>query len=364
MSAAMRVVAVTILALVLAASANAATVVRMWFPEGSQLRYGVRAIDAKTPLASTLRTLLAGPSPSELRGGARTAFAHGTRLLGLRRQGSLVTIQLDRRFLLQTASGPAPVAPERLRLRILQVGRTLSQFPAVHRFRISVSGRLLTGYPQLGLRWQPDVSGVWTLSELPPAAAFPLALDLGQGDVGGGDEVRLAQTVLAASGWLDPTEVDGKLDYATSQALTAFEAWNGLERAGTLTPSSLERVLRAVRPAPRRTGEGRSIEIYRDLGVLLLVDGGRVLRAVHTSTGFGGRTPAGSFHVYRKEQLSWSVQFKVWMPWASYFVGGIAIHSYPSVPAYAASHGCVRLPAPEAQRVYAFAAQGTPVYVY
>jgi peptidoglycan hydrolase-like protein with peptidoglycan-binding domain len=364
MSAAMRAVAVTMLALALAGSADAANVVRTWFPAGGQLRYGVRAVDAKTPLSSTLRTLLAGPSESELRGGARTAFAHGTRLLGLRRQGALVTIQLDRRFLLQTAAGSTPVAPARLRLRILQLGRTMSQFPAVRRFRISVSGQLLVDYPSLRMRWRPDAAGIWSLSELAPATAFPLELKLGPGDVANGDQLRLAQTFLAASGWLDPSEVTGELDYATSQALTAFEAWNGLARDGTLTPASLERILRARRPFPRRVGTGRSIEIYRDLGVLLLVENGRVLRAVHTSTGAGGRTPAGSFHVYRKEQLSWSVPFKVWMPWASYFVGGIAIHYYPSVPAYAASHGCVRLPAPEAQRVYAFAAQGTPVYVY
>ena len=364
MSAAMRVAAVTILALFFVASADAATVVRTWFPEGTQLRYGVRAVDAGTPLASTLRTLLAGPSKAELRGGARTAFARGTRLLGLRRQGSLVTIQFDRRFLLQTAAGRAPAAPSRLRLRILQLGRTLSQFPAVRRFRISVSGQLLVNYPDLGLRWRPDTTGTWTLAQLAPAAAFPLALKLGPGDIASGDQIRLAQTFMAASGWLDPAEVTGELDYATSQALTAFEAWNGLDRDGSLTTASFERMLRAARPSPRHAGAGRTIEIYRDLGVLLLVEHGRVVRAVHTSTGFGGRTPAGSFHVYRKELLSWSVPFKVWMPWASYFVGGIAMHSYPYVPAYAASHGCVRLPAPEAPRVYAFALQGTPVYVY
>ena len=184
------------------------------------------------------------------------------------------------------------------------------------------------------------------------------------GDVDDPAQVRLAQTFLAAAGWLDPGEVTGQLDYATSQALTAFEAWNGLERDGALTTDSFTRILRAARPDPRHTDPGRLVEVYRDLGVVLLVENGHVVRAVHTSTGFGGRTPAGSFHVYRKEQLSWSVPFKVWMPWASYFTGGIAMHAYPSVPAYPASHGCVRLPAPEAQRVYAFAAQGTPVYVY
>lgn len=361
----MRVAAVALLALTLAASADAATVVRAWFPQGTQLRYGVRAIDGHAPvLAATLRTLLAGPTPAEGRADARTAFARGTRLLGLRRQGSLLTIQLDRRFLLQTADGKAPVSASRLRLRILQLGRTLTQFPGVRSFRISVSGRLITQYPDIQLRWQPDERGTWNLAKLAPAASFPLAVKLVPGDVQSAEQVRLAQTFLAAAGWLDPRDVNGELDYTTSQALTAFEAWHGIERDGILTTESFAQVIRATRPDPRHTGPGRAVEVYRDLGVLLLVEDGRVARAIHTSTGFGGRTPAGSFHVYRKETLSWSVPFKVWMPWASYFTGGIAMHAYPYVPAYPASHGCVRLPAPEATRVYAFAVQGTPVYVY
>ena len=362
---AMRMAAVTIAALALAAPAGAATVVRAWFPQGDQLRYGVRAVDGQAPvLQTTLRALLAGPSTAEARDGARTAFVRGTRLLGLRRQGTLVTIQLDRRFLQQTAAGTAPAAPARLGLRILQLGRTFSQFPALRRFRISVSGRVLTTYPGLTLRWRPDAQGTWDLSALAPAAAFPLTLKIAPGDVDDPAQVRLVQTFLAATGWLDASEVTGEVDYATSQALTAFEAWNGLDRDGELTPVSFARILRATRPTPRHTGPGRTVEVYRDLGVVLLVENGNVVRAVHTSTGFGGRTPAGAFHVYRKEQLSWSVPFKVWMPWASYFDGGFAMHAYPYVPAYPASHGCIRLPAPEAPRVYAFAVEGTPVYVY
>jgi len=350
----------------LSSSAHAANVVRAWFPQGPQLRYGVRALEGRQPvLASTVRTLLAGPTAAEGRADARTAFAHGTRLLGLRRQGSLVTIQLDRRFLLQTAGGSSRAAPRRLGLRVLQLGRTLSQFPGVRRFRISVSGQLLTHYPAVDLRWQPDATGTWSLSQLAPAASFPLAVRLLPGEVQGVDEIRLAQTFLAAAGWMDPRDVNGQLDYTTSQALTAYEAWHGLERDGALTSTSFAQVLRAARPTPRHAGPGgRLVEVYRDLGVMLLVENGTVVRAVHTSTGFGGRTPSGSFHVYRKETLSWSVPFKVWMPWASYFVGGIAMHAYPNVPAYPASHGCVRLPSPEAPRVYAFAGFGTPVYVY
>jgi lipoprotein-anchoring transpeptidase ErfK/SrfK len=51
------------------------------------------------------------------------------------------------------------------------------------------------------------------------------------------------------------------------------------------------------------------------------------------------------------------------MPYAAYFHGGIALHQSPDVPSYPASHGCVRLPDGEAQRVYAFVELGTPVSV-
>jgi lipoprotein-anchoring transpeptidase ErfK/SrfK len=52
------------------------------------------------------------------------------------------------------------------------------------------------------------------------------------------------------------------------------------------------------------------------------------------------------------------------MPYAAYFVGGIATHEYPDVPSYAVSHGCVRLPAGDAERVYRFVDVGTPVHVF
>ena len=95
-----------------------------------------------------------------------------------------------------------------------------------------------------------------------------------------------------------------------------------------------------------------------------MIDGGEVVRAMHTSTGAYGRTPAGDFSVYRKERLSWSNLFHVWMPYAAYFRGGIATHEYPDVPSYPASHGCVRLPAGEAERVWTFVSLGTPVRVF
>jgi lipoprotein-anchoring transpeptidase ErfK/SrfK len=45
------------------------------------------------------------------------------------------------------------------------------------------------------------------------------------------------------------------------------------------------------------------------------------------------------------------------------FVGGIAFHEYPVVPAYPASHGCVRQGFSIARSTYDFAEIGMPVTV-
>ena len=86
---------------------------------------------------------------------------------------------------------------------------------------------------------------------------------------------------------------------------------------------------------------------------------------VHCSSGRGGyATPAGSFSIFGQERNSWSVPYQVWLPYASYFNGGIAFHAYPEVPAHPASHGCVRLPVAEAPFAYGFMSVGTRVSVY
>ena len=51
--------------------------------------------------------------------------------------------------------------------------------------------------------------------------------------------------------------------------------------------------------------------------------------------------------------------YKVWLPWASYFVGGVAFHESPDVPTQPASHGCVRVPPYDAKWLYDHAPIGT-----
>jgi lipoprotein-anchoring transpeptidase ErfK/SrfK len=104
--------------------------------------------------------------------------------------------------------------------------------------------------------------------------------------------------------------------------------------------------------------------VYRSKGVTLLIRDGKTRRAVHTSSGAPSTpTPSGSYSVFRKEKNSWSVPFQQWLPYASYFNAGIAFHEYAQVPTYPASHGCVRVPSPEAKYVYRFATIGTAVIV-
>lgn len=171
------------------------------------------------------------------------------------------------------------------------------------------------------------------------------------------------QARLGHLGYLPANAVSGVGDERTREAIVAFQGWEGLKRDGKASPATLGRLAKASRPAPL-PGSGTRIEVHVNRQVVLLVEGQRVLRAIHVSTGAAATpTPKGTFHVFRKERRSWSVPFSAWLPWASYFTSGIAFHGYPEVPAYPASHGCVRIPLAEAPTVYAFARLGVPIRV-
>jgi L,D-transpeptidase catalytic domain len=290
------------------------------------------------PERHALRELLRGPTRQERARGLRSAFRPGAvRLRFVLPEGELWLVRFSRGLL-------GPATAQTMRTRLAQVSATLARLGGPRRFGvIAAEGRLVTAF-RLGMRpeaWRPE-----------------------RGERGYLYSVRGIQLRLWTLGYLDRSDVNGSLDYVTSQALLAFQGWEGLARTGSVTGPTQVELFRASRPKPTAHRRGSRIEIHRDRGVLLLLRGNELERAVHTSTGAGGMTPAGSFRVYRKELYSWSVPFQVWMPFAAYFVGGIATHEYPDVPSYPASHGCVRLPAGEAHRVYGFVEIGTPVNVF
>jgi lipoprotein-anchoring transpeptidase ErfK/SrfK len=49
---------------------------------------------------------------------------------------------------------------------------------------------------------------------------------------------------------------------------------------------------------------------------------------------------------------------------SNYFIRGYAVHGYASVPPYAASHGCIRVPIPDAASIYADISIGETIFVY
>ena len=288
-----------------------------------------------TPQELALRELTQGPTKLERRRGIRTALPDGTRLRALRTDGTTWFASFSRSTF---GAGSARTR----RTRLWQIAATLAPFGAQADLAVAAEGRFLT-VVRIGVR--------------------PGLVRLEQGEKDYPYAVRGVQLRLAKLGYLDRSDVTGADDYLTEQALLAFQGWEGLDRTGTVTGQTQLALLSARAPRPAARREGRRIEIYRDRGVLLMVEDGRTVRAVHTSTGVGGITPVGDFTVYAKVVYSWSVPFQVWMPWAAYFRGGIATHQSPDVPSYPASHGCVRLPEGEAQRVYDFVDVGTPVSV-
>jgi hypothetical protein len=320
------------LALVAPTAAGAAVRGDVWFLRGGE----PVAVERSAPgIPGLVRSLLAGPTTGEKRRGISSAIPARTPALDVRIERRVVTVDLGARF----ASGRDETS---LGARVGQLVRTLRSVPGVAGVRVRIEGGVPIGlFPGYDLRR--------TVRE-PVAAGRPSGLEE-------------TQTLLADLGFLAAGGVTGRADDETAVAVLAYENWAGLPRDGVLDAGVRAALGRATRPTPLARRPGKRVEIDLARQVALLIVDNRVDRVFHISSGAGGATPSGSFRVYRKERMSWSVPFSTWMPWASYFVGGIAFHAYGSVPAYPASHGCIRMIPRDAPLMYAFATYGTPVDV-
>jgi PKD repeat protein len=165
-------------------------------------------------------------------------------------------------------------------------------------------------------------------------------------------ERRLAELHYALRG------VDSTYATDTFEAVLAFQKVNGLARTGRVDPSLWGRLATAAVPRPRYPG-GTRIEVDKTRQLLFDIERGEVKRVVHVSTGATGNTPLGTWHVYRKVT---GFDWVLWYP--MYFLRGFAVHGYPSVPAYPASHGCVRVPMWIAPLLFAEHAHGATITVY
>lgn len=191
------------------------------------------------------------------------------------------------------------------------------------------------------------------------AASFG-ALEARAGPGSGGVAVRLLQRSLARLGYI--TSEGGRYDATTALGVLAFRKVNRMSR----TDSADERVFselfrgrggfRLRYPHARRHAE---FDFARQ--VLVLADHGRAQRIYPASSGKPSTpTVFGSFRFYRKQPGTNSHG----MFDSSYFIAGYAVHGYPDVPTYPASHGCIRVPMSEAVAIYGALALGERIMVY
>lgn len=333
----------------------------IYFTSGEQFRTVEREIPpggAEPQLRAAADALVAGPTGREARTEVETTsqIPAGTSVKGIELDDGTATVTVSADFTRGVPARPgARDADEQAEIdaRLAQVTYTMTQFPGVERARVVSGGTPVA--PSGG-------GGAQARADLDRPARGPQRRERPHGRRS--RSVEALQRRLAELRYLPRSAVDGIDGYRTEQAVLAFQSWRGLERDGIVGPATRAALAKASPPRPHGNGPSRRIEVYPDRGVTLLISHGRTKRAIHVSTGGpGNETPAGTFKVFRKELRSWSVPFQTWLPYASYFNNGIAFHEYPDVPTYPASHGCVRVPAPEAPGVYDFATIGTTVIV-
>jgi lipoprotein-anchoring transpeptidase ErfK/SrfK len=169
--------------------------------------------------------------------------------------------------------------------------------------------------------------------------------------------------------------VDGVFGDDTLHAVMAFQKANRIGVDGAVGPETRKALKDPVKLVPKETTPERHVEVDIDRQILMFVWQGRVTHVFDTSTGSGNtfqnesgdtvlaHTPRGHFAIDRKiDGPHTSFLGEMWRP--SYFYGGYAIHGSPSVPAYPASHGCVRLTDDAMNWAFDRLPIGTPVFVY
>jgi hypothetical protein len=326
---------------------------KVYFTHGQDVWPYQRQVSERT-IRSAVAELLKAPTAAEKADGSRSWIPPGTKLNGVEVRGGVAFVDLDRRFLAGTKVDP-------LRARLVQLVYTATQFPAARAMRL-----LIDGTPAVSMGQGISVSRKLTRANVnrPEKDLFP-PISYGT-DKAGPDTAKTQrlQEKLISLGYLPRGSATGHYGAMTTNAVLAFQGWEGLDRDGSAGPKTYARVAKAARPRPS-PGSGRRLEVYLRSQVVLLVGArNQVLRALHVSSGKPTTpTPPGSFKIFRKVLKDWSYPFNVWLPYASYFNGGIAFHEAPDVPPYPASHGCVRVPRDDAPTVYRFATIGTPVKV-
>lgn len=162
----------------------------------------------------------------------------------------------------------------------------------------------------------------------------------------------------------DVGPIDGAFGPSTKHGVIAFQKVNGLARDGIVGPRTRAALTKPVVPKVRRVRTGTYLEVDLTRQIVLLARDGKVTRIIDTSTGkVSTPTPVGTYRIERRiDGYRTGALGTMWRP--AYFHRGYALHGYPSVPPYPASHGCVRMIDPAMNRLWSQLKIGTSVQTY
>jgi peptidoglycan hydrolase-like protein with peptidoglycan-binding domain len=202
------------------------------------------------------------------------------------------------------------------------------------------------------------------------------------GGGGGSDTAAIQQRLLDLGFWLSGP--DGEYGLTTSQAVMAFQKYMGLEATGRVNQATADALTSMEWRGHALADAGTLVEINKDSQLLFVVQNGRTVWIFNTSTGNGQpyeeqdqNTPGevqigvsitrnGLHSIYRERPEGWWEGDLGKIDRPKYFSGGQAVHGSNNVPAYPASHGCVRVSIPAMDFIWESGIMpiDTPVWVH
>jgi peptidoglycan hydrolase-like protein with peptidoglycan-binding domain len=215
----------------------------------------------------------------------------------------------------------------------------------------------------------PTTTAPPTTKPKPKKPAEPAKLRSGSA----GRAVEALQRRLAQLGY-QVHEADGEFGPETHHAVVAFQKVNRIGRDGVVGPVTRKALERPRVPRPRSRKAGFHVEADLTLQAVYLVRDGKIQEILDASSGSGQNytvrgdvrvavTPLGDFRIQRKID-AWRKSDLGLLYRPAYFLGGYALHGAPSVPAFPASHGCIRITTAAMDRLFDRLPVGTPMLVY
>jgi peptidoglycan hydrolase-like protein with peptidoglycan-binding domain len=202
------------------------------------------------------------------------------------------------------------------------------------------------------------------------------------GQRSGRPTVAAQKKLLQLGFWL--ASPDGQFEDTTRQAVMAFQKYYRLKPTGSISAGTAYLLDMVTTPATALSREGTLAEVDKQRQLLFVVQEGKTVAVLNASTGDDREyeepdanspgviirgvalTPEGTFAIDRERPDGWWIGDlgQIYRP--KYFIGGVAIHGSTSVPAYPASHGCVRVSVAAMDMIWEMELlpRGTTVVVY